>query len=535
MPTIPFLNIAYSWARNFYPETLKIARTMPPLAEPAQIPSHVDEVSKYSEFSHVQKRYIIGLAAFAGWFSSVSSFIYFPAIPAIAHDLDQSIERINLTVTSYLIVSGIFPSITGNAADRFGRRPVFLVALTIYLLANIGLALQSDFGLLFFLRMVQSAGISGTFSVTYGVLSDLFTPAERGGYAGVISFFLNTPPSIGPLLSGLLLLRWSWRSIFWFLSAATPCCLIPIAIFLPETNRSIVGNGIIRAHGINRPFLSCLVPTVATKPAITAPDKKKQTTASVNSLASIKLLRSPGTAFMMASYGVGYATYSCLQASLSSLFLEIYEISGLASGLIYIPFGVACALSAFATGRLLDRNFRKTAAEIGLPITRNKADNLLMFPIEKARLRTAQVSMVGPLVTQFFIGLTLQTMFTALSTLLVDVNQEYPSTAQAGCNLIRCEMAAGYLAALDPLLRAINPGWTFLLFALILLMSSIMLFILKWKGLQWRQQNLGANLGDYPDRGAVTAEDGLGLESLGNESNPSSKQEEEARITRKNG
>lgn len=161
---------------------------MPPLAEPAQIPSHVDEVSKYSEFSHVQKRYIIGLAAFAGWFSSVSSFIYFPAIPAIAHDLDQSIERINLTVTSYLIVSGIFPSITGNAADRFGRRPVFLVALTIYLLANIGLALQSDFGLLFFLRMVQSAGISGTFSVTYGVLSDLFTPAERGGYAGVISF-----------------------------------------------------------------------------------------------------------------------------------------------------------------------------------------------------------------------------------------------------------------------------------------------------------------------------------------------------------
>ncbi|KAL1847516.1 hypothetical protein Daus18300_013939 [Diaporthe australafricana] len=157
-------------------------------AEPSQNQSHVDEVPEYSEFSRTQKNYIIGLAAFAGWFSSVSSFIYFPAIPAIAQDLDQSIERINLTVTSYLIVSGIFPSVTGNAADRFGRRPVFLISLTVYLLSNIGLALQSNFGLLFFLRMVQSAGISGTFSVTYGVLSDLFTPAERGGYAGVISF-----------------------------------------------------------------------------------------------------------------------------------------------------------------------------------------------------------------------------------------------------------------------------------------------------------------------------------------------------------
>lgn len=155
--------------------------------------SITDEAPEYSAFSHVQKNYIIGLAAFAGWFSSASSFIYFPAIPAIAQDLDESIEKINLTVTSYLIVSGIFPSITGNAADRFGRRPVFLIALTIYLLSNIGLALQSNFGLLFFLRMVQSAGISGTFSITYGVLSDLFTPAERGGYAGVISFlYVNT-------------------------------------------------------------------------------------------------------------------------------------------------------------------------------------------------------------------------------------------------------------------------------------------------------------------------------------------------------
>lgn len=163
--------------------------------EAIQAHSGTDEAPEYSEFSQLQKNYIIGLAAFAGWFSSVSSFIYFPAIPAIAHDLDESIERINLTVTSYLIVSGIFPSITGNAADRFGRRPVFLVALTVYLLSNVGLALQSNFGLLFFLRMVQSAGISGTFSVTYGVLSDLFTPAERGGYAGIISFlYVNAVP-----------------------------------------------------------------------------------------------------------------------------------------------------------------------------------------------------------------------------------------------------------------------------------------------------------------------------------------------------
>ena len=122
------------------------------------------------------------------WFSTISSFIYYPAIPSLAADLGVGIERVNLTVTSYLIASGIVPSAMGDAADRFGRRPVFIAGLAVYLGANVGLALQSSFGLLFFFRMLQSAGISGTYSVTYGVLSDMFTPAERGGYSGIMSF-----------------------------------------------------------------------------------------------------------------------------------------------------------------------------------------------------------------------------------------------------------------------------------------------------------------------------------------------------------
>lgn len=115
----------------------------------------------YSAFQPWQKRWIIAVVAFGGWFSSLSSFIYFPAIPALAADLGVGVGKINLTVTSYLIMSGVFPALVGNAADKLGRRPVFLATLTIYVAANVGLALQSSFGLLFFLRMLQSAGISG--------------------------------------------------------------------------------------------------------------------------------------------------------------------------------------------------------------------------------------------------------------------------------------------------------------------------------------------------------------------------------------
>jgi MFS family permease len=115
----------------------------------------------YSIFTLNQKRWITFLVAFAAWFSTASSYTYFPAIPTLATDLQTSVDRINLTVTSYLVVSGIAPSITGDSADMFGRRMTLIVSLSIYVTANIGLALQRSFVALLLLRMLQSAGIAG--------------------------------------------------------------------------------------------------------------------------------------------------------------------------------------------------------------------------------------------------------------------------------------------------------------------------------------------------------------------------------------
>lgn len=65
-----------------------------------------------------------------------------------------------------MIASGIFPTITGNAADRYGRRIILLVSLAVYTAANIGIALQRSFVALFLLRMLQSAAISGKIMLT---------------------------------------------------------------------------------------------------------------------------------------------------------------------------------------------------------------------------------------------------------------------------------------------------------------------------------------------------------------------------------
>ncbi|KAK0705837.1 major facilitator superfamily domain-containing protein [Apiosordaria backusii] len=472
-----------------------------------EAPSRPDDSSPvYSSFSTSQKRFIITFAALAGWFSSISSFIYFPAIPFLVSDLQVSVQQVNLTVTSYLIMSGIFPSIVGSAADRFGRRPVFLLSLAIYVCANIGLGLQSSFGWLFGLRMLQSAGISGTFSIAYGVVGDLFTPAERGGYSGVISFFLNTPPSIGPIISGLLLLRWTWRSIFWLLAVSSAFVLILMLLFLPETARGIVVNGSTKPRRrYNRPFINHLIPPQRQIEATVETDKKSLDI--LNPFAALRLLSRPSTAISCLTYGINYSVYSCLQASLSTIFVERYGVSGFVAGVIYIPFGVGCALSAYTTGKLLDITYRQTAAKQGIVITKGKANDLTVFPIERARLRfiifstvssaalvmghgwalECTASLAVPLVLQFLTGVSIQMIFTSLNTLLVDVHQERPSTAQAANNFVRCEMAAGCLASLDALLQSVGPGWTFVAYGTAVMLEFLLLGLLWVKGMQWRQ------------------------------------------------
>ena len=120
-----------------------------------------ETTERYSIFNPMQRAFIVFFVAGAAAFSTLSSMIYFPAISSVAKDLHISVDDVNLSVTVYMVAAAVTPVIAGDAADAFGRRPVFIIALTIYLAANIGLAVQRNFGALMGLRVLQSVGVSG--------------------------------------------------------------------------------------------------------------------------------------------------------------------------------------------------------------------------------------------------------------------------------------------------------------------------------------------------------------------------------------
>ncbi|KAL8951004.1 MAG: hypothetical protein Q9222_003002 [Ikaeria aurantiellina] len=126
---------------------------------PSELPSSPPP-PPYSAFTTLEKRITVALAAYAAWFSTLTSFIYYPIIAQLARTFSVSVDKINLTVTSYMAVATIAPMLVGDAADILGRRPVYMVALSVYIGANVAIVLADEYKALVGLRVVQAVAIS---------------------------------------------------------------------------------------------------------------------------------------------------------------------------------------------------------------------------------------------------------------------------------------------------------------------------------------------------------------------------------------
>ncbi len=151
---------------------------------------------------------------------------------------------------------------------------------------------------------------------------------------------------------------------------------------LPETARQVVGNGSISGSWIHRAPLSGF------RPKTTFSDREMlpRPFHIANPLSSVKILRQPDSTLIILTISILYAVSCCMQASLSTLFIRKYALNQIEAGLIYLPYGVGCALAALFTGKQLDWDYQTTAKKHGMPVEK-RLRNRVCFPIEEARLR----------------------------------------------------------------------------------------------------------------------------------------------------
>ncbi|KAJ6000279.1 chloramphenicol resistance protein [Penicillium waksmanii] len=365
----------------------------------------VEPPQRYSVFTNVEKWCIVAMVSYAAWFSTLSSFIYYPAIPAISKALGVSVDKVNLTITTYMAIASVAPALVGDTADILGRRPVYILTLSGYFAANFAIALTRSYEALLGLRVLQALCISGTFSIAYGVVTDLAAPAERGSFAALVSFAITIAPSIGPILGGVLTYAAGWPWIFWFLCLASGSCLVIMTLFLPETARHVVGDGSIPPPH----YLRLPIPTILCHWKETEMDSDITTRSfrAPNPFKSIAILCHKDNAVVIFACGLLYVVYTCINASLATLLVEIYHLNQWEAGLIYLPFGLGGVASAFISGRVLDRAWRNTRVKMGMGTNALISDDLDTFPVERARLCVIWVPMFLTVCSVIAFGWTL--------------------------------------------------------------------------------------------------------------------------------
>src|SRR5580693_6754555 len=170
----------------------------------------------------------LGIVSVALFMAVLDNLVVSVALPTIHRDLGASIQSLEWTVNAYVLAYAVL-LLTGAAlGDRFGRKRMFLIGMTVFTAASAAAALAPTTGLLVVARAVQGAGAAIVTPLTLTLLAEAFPAQRRGMAIGVWSGISGIAVAIGPLVGGAVVQGISWHWIFW-INVPLGLVLIPLA------------------------------------------------------------------------------------------------------------------------------------------------------------------------------------------------------------------------------------------------------------------------------------------------------------------
>lgn len=167
----------------------------------------------------------------------LSTDLYLASLPHLATDFGVTPAAVQQTLSLFVIGFGVAQLISGPLSDRFGRRPVVLAGLGIYIGASLACALAPSLALLSTARFVQAIGCCTAAVVARALIRDAFTPTEGAKVMAKASSLLSLAPIFGPVLGGYLQVWFGWRAAFFFHSFFCIALAAAAWRFLAETNQ----------------------------------------------------------------------------------------------------------------------------------------------------------------------------------------------------------------------------------------------------------------------------------------------------------
>jgi EmrB/QacA subfamily drug resistance transporter len=136
------------------------------------------------------------------------------ALPTIVGELG-GLNQLSWVVTAYLLTSTAATPLYGKISDLYGRRPVYIFAILVFVAGSMLAGLSQSMWQLVATRAMQGLGAGGLMALTFAIIGDIIPPRERGRYTGYFTGVWGLASVAGPLLGGFFTEQLSWRWIFY--------------------------------------------------------------------------------------------------------------------------------------------------------------------------------------------------------------------------------------------------------------------------------------------------------------------------------
>lgn len=178
---------------------------------------------------------IVAVLGFVSAIGPLSTDLYLPTFPNMAESLDISAAQVQLTVTGFLLGLGSGPLIVGPLSDRFGRKRILLIALTLFVGTGLLVTLLSNLWFIIALRAIQGASAAAGIVVSRAIVSDL-APKETAVRAlSIIVFMVGLGAFFAAPVGAAVGVNFGWRGALFTLALTGALMLTLVALFVPES------------------------------------------------------------------------------------------------------------------------------------------------------------------------------------------------------------------------------------------------------------------------------------------------------------
>ncbi|CEP19202.1 hypothetical protein [Parasitella parasitica] len=449
-----------------------------------------DDPRKYPQ---TKKNFIVFIVALSGIYGPISTLIYVPGMLQMAKDLDASVEAINATMSAYIALAGLSPLIWSSISDTYGRRPVYILSISIGVVASILCASSKNIVMLIVFRALQASGASSGQTLGAGSIGDVFDVAERGKAFGIFFIGPLLGPSIGPLIGGVLCEFLGWQSSFYF-----------VAIFgmqMPVISSSINNLLTNSLGGCVLALVTFFLPeTVRKKRAALGKNRLETNVVRTNSIRStfapLVTMLSDLSILIMTLYGtIIFASLFVLNPTITDTFKTLYNFNAWQVGLSYLCLGGSLVIGSTISGIYSDKIIKVLRNRLGpesvYPELRLKTayPSFILIPtgyLIYAWTTEKHVGVYGPLIGLSIYAIGQMFALNTSSIYYVDSKPGRSASAVAINNCIRSLVAAVVTIFSTTWVRSQGPGIVFTILAAISVVNITFILLVKVYGRKWR-------------------------------------------------